>query len=98
MEFGEIKKYTREDNKITIEFENQIVIVEVINDYIINFFSPLCRKERNSKAVENIKYDNRYIRYKNPKRKLSAAIKNFKSESKRFSIDSLSSSSKKGLE
>ena len=58
MEFGEIKKYTREDNKITIEFENQIVIVEVINDYIINFFSPLCRKERNSKAVENIKYDN----------------------------------------
>lgn len=36
--------------------------------------------------IENIKYDNRYIRYKNPKRKLSAAIKNFKSESK-FSRD-----------
>ena len=58
MEFGEIKTYSMEDNNVKIQFENGNVFVKVINDYIINFFSPLYRKERNSKAIERINGDN----------------------------------------
>lgn len=73
------KQYTREICEYWIfEIKKQKRIL--IFEWIVVFQELMCI------YIENIKYDNRYIRYKNPKRKLSAAIKNFKSESK-FSRD-----------
>ncbi|WP_297421958.1 glycoside hydrolase family 31 protein [Clostridium sp.] len=52
--FGKLLNYEVEDNEINIRFQEKNVFVKVVNSYIINFFVPLFRKERNSKAVENI--------------------------------------------
>ncbi|MCY6369347.1 glycoside hydrolase family 31 protein [Clostridium ganghwense] len=53
--FGKIKRFQQEDNKIFIEFEEKKVTVEVITPFIINFFAPIKREQRLSKAVENLK-------------------------------------------
>ncbi|EKQ51337.1 MULTISPECIES: glycoside hydrolase family 31 protein [unclassified Clostridium] len=52
--FGKLLNYEVEDNEINIRFQEKNVFVKVVNSYIINFFVPLFRGERNSKAVENI--------------------------------------------
>ena len=52
--FGKIKAYSQIDNKVIIQYEAVEVTVEIINPYIINFFAPLLRKQRASKAVENL--------------------------------------------
>ncbi|AGK98646.1 glycoside hydrolase family 31 protein [Clostridium pasteurianum] len=53
--FGKIIGFEQVDNKIHIGFEEQNVIVEIISASIINFFSPLKREQRLSKAVEDLK-------------------------------------------
>ncbi|MBC2579509.1 glycoside hydrolase family 31 protein [Clostridium sp. DJ247] len=55
--FGRVKNYIQEANKIIIEFENKKVIMEVITSSIINFFAPIKREQRLSKAVENLKIE-----------------------------------------
>lgn len=50
--FGKINDYGVEGNKLTIKFDNTEAVVSVLSDEIINFFVPLFREERNSKAVE----------------------------------------------
>ena len=52
--FGKINNYRVEGNKLIIEYENIEATISIISDEIINFFVPLFRKERNSKAVESI--------------------------------------------
>lgn len=52
--FGKIKNYEVDGNKVIIKYENIDAIISIISDDIINFFVPLFRKERISKAVENI--------------------------------------------
>ena len=54
--FGKINDYGVEGNKVIIKFENVEAVVSILSDEIVNFFVPLFRKERNSKAVE--KFDN----------------------------------------
>lgn len=53
--FGKLLDYEVEENVININFEGKKTFVKIINSYIINFFVPLHREERNSKAVENLK-------------------------------------------
>jgi alpha-glucosidase len=53
--FGKIVSYEAHDNVVNIKFEKENVFIKVVNSYIINFFAPLFREERNSKAVENLK-------------------------------------------
>ena len=53
--FGKLLSYEVEGNIINVKFEQEKVFVKVVNSYIINFFAPLLRDERNSKAVENLK-------------------------------------------
>jgi alpha-glucosidase len=52
--FGKIKSVNNDDNKIIIQFEKIYVTVEIINPSIINFFVPIYRKKRVSKAIENL--------------------------------------------
>ncbi|WP_294403601.1 glycoside hydrolase family 31 protein [uncultured Clostridium sp.] len=54
--FGKINDYGVEGNKLTIKFDNTEAVVSVLSDEIINFFVPLFREERNSKAVEKFDY------------------------------------------
>lgn len=51
--FGKIKSFDKEDNKIKIHFQYNTLTVEIINSGIVNFFVPLFRVERASKAVES---------------------------------------------
>ena len=53
--FGKLLSYEVEENTINVKFEQEKVFVKIVNSYIINFFAPLFREERNSKAVENLK-------------------------------------------
>lgn len=53
--YGRLLNYEVEENVININFEEKKAVVKIINSYIINFFVPLHREERNSKAVENLK-------------------------------------------
>ena len=53
--FGKLLSYEVEGNIVNVKFEQEKVFVKIINSYIINFFVPLYREERNSKAVENLK-------------------------------------------
>jgi len=53
--FGKLLNYEVEENVININFEGKKAFVKIINSYIINFFVPLYREERNSKAIENLK-------------------------------------------
>lgn len=64
---GKIISYEVDDNTIKINFDKGNTFVKVVNSYIINFFVPLFREERNSKAVENLKdshcdFDVEYIK------------------------------------
>ena len=52
--FGKIENYRIEGNKLIIKYEDIEAIVSIVSDEILNFFVPLFREERNSKAVENI--------------------------------------------
>ena len=52
--FGKIEDYKLKGNKLIIKYENTEAVISVISDEILNFFVPLFRKERNSKAVEDI--------------------------------------------
>ncbi|MDU4935191.1 MAG: glycoside hydrolase family 31 protein [Peptostreptococcaceae bacterium] len=51
---GEIKDYLVNNNKIDIKFSEICASVEIINSDIINFFVPLFRKQKKSKAIENL--------------------------------------------
>lgn len=53
--FGKLLEYEVNENDILIKFENKAAAVKVVSNGIINFFVPLFRNERNSKAVENLK-------------------------------------------
>jgi len=53
--FGKLLSYEVEGNTINVKFKQEKVYVKIINSYIINFFAPLYREERNSKAVENLR-------------------------------------------
>lgn len=55
--FGKIKAYSSIENKVIIQYEAVKVTVEIINPYIINFFAPLLREQRVSKAVENLEVE-----------------------------------------
>ncbi|WP_163192943.1 glycoside hydrolase family 31 protein [Clostridium thermarum] len=55
--FGKIKSYNIVDNKVFVQYENIMAMVEIINPYIINFFVPLHREQRVSKAVENLEVE-----------------------------------------
>lgn len=59
--FGKLVDYSVNNNKIDLKFENGIVKVKVITKAIINFFSPILREERNSKAVEDLKCEDTKI-------------------------------------
>ena len=50
--FGKILGYEIVKNKILINYESVKCIVTIVNEDVINFFVPLFREERNSKAVE----------------------------------------------
>lgn len=56
--YGKLLGYEVENNIVNIEFEEEKVYIKIVNSYIINFFVPSFRKERNSKAVENLKDKN----------------------------------------
>lgn len=53
--FGKLIKYKVKKQKITIEYENGIGIVDIITDSIIHIFSPMETREHNSKAIEGYK-------------------------------------------
>lgn len=63
-EYGKILDYKIENNKVVIQFEKREAFVEIIDDYIINFYVPFHRKERNSKAIENLKVNSCHINVK----------------------------------
>lgn len=52
---GKILNYEVNENIVLVNYKNIQCIVTIINDSVINFFAPIFRKERNSKAVENLK-------------------------------------------
>ena len=54
-EYGKLIDYAIDDNDIKVRFEKQDVTIKIVRSDIINFFVPLFRNERNSKAVENLK-------------------------------------------
>lgn len=71
--FGKILNYEVEKNKVLVNYENIKCTVTLVNERVINFFLPLHREERNSKAVENVldnevefkvKYDNEILNIK----------------------------------
>jgi alpha-glucosidase len=53
--YGRFISYEVQDNVVNVKFEKDKVFIKVVNSYIINFFVPLFREVRNSKAVENLK-------------------------------------------
>ncbi|MBE6054496.1 MAG: DUF4968 domain-containing protein, partial [Clostridium sartagoforme] len=56
--FGRLLDYRVDKNIINVNYEENQVEIRIISDNVVNFFSPLHRKERNSKAIENITYEN----------------------------------------
>ena len=58
MVFGKIKGYEVTKNEITINYEKIKATISIINEGVVNFFVPLYRKEKNSKAVEEFNYRN----------------------------------------
>ncbi|GAA0178683.1 glycoside hydrolase family 31 protein [Clostridium sediminicola] len=52
--FGKIVNYTRENTKLSVNFENGLGIIDVINPYVVNVFSPLKYKEHYSRAIEDL--------------------------------------------
>lgn len=53
--FGKLIRYKVKKQKITIEYENGIGMVDLITDSIIHIFSPIEAREHNSKAIEGYK-------------------------------------------
>ncbi len=51
--FGKLLRFTQEGNKICFVFEEGRGVVEVMTPGIVNFFSPIKREEKLSKAIEN---------------------------------------------
>ena len=49
---GKLLKHSINNNKVVLSYENKECIVTIVNENVINFFVPLFREERNSKAVE----------------------------------------------
>jgi alpha-glucosidase len=49
---GKLLNHNIDNNKVVLSYENKECIVTILNENIINFFVPLFREERNSKAVE----------------------------------------------
>lgn len=55
--FGKILRYEFKENKIIIGFENTIGIVEIINPWVINVFSPFKYEEHYSKVIEDLEIE-----------------------------------------
>lgn len=55
MNYGKILSNVKEGNKLTISFEKQKVIIEVVKADIINFFVPFWNEQHYSKAIEGNK-------------------------------------------
>lgn len=53
--YGKIVDYKTDGNDVMIQFENKEAHISVIKEDIINFFVPVFRKERLSKAVTSLK-------------------------------------------
>ncbi len=51
---GRLLGYEVNNKEITLKYEEYEATITIINDGVINFFVPFHRKERNSKAVENL--------------------------------------------
>ena len=49
---GKLLNHSINNNKVVLSYENKECIVTVVNENVINFFVPLFREERISKAVE----------------------------------------------
>jgi alpha-glucosidase len=56
--FGKFKGYKVDGKNIIVSYEDKVAYIKVVDSNIINFFVPLHREERNSKAVENLIEDN----------------------------------------
>lgn len=52
--YGKLLDYKVTNNDVEIKYENKEAFIKIISAEIINFFVPVLRKERNSKAVEEI--------------------------------------------
>ncbi|MDV4151788.1 glycoside hydrolase family 31 protein [Clostridium sp. AL.422] len=53
---GRLLGHKVNSNVITLRYEKIETTISIINDKVINFFVPFYRKERKSKAIENIYY------------------------------------------
>ena len=71
--FGKILNYEIVENRVLVNYEKIQSTITLINESVVNFFVPLHRKERNSKAVENVlnskvkfevKFDNEVLNIK----------------------------------
>ncbi|MDI9215516.1 DUF4968 domain-containing protein, partial [Clostridium tertium] len=51
---GKLLDYEVNNKEIILKYEKNEAIITIINDGVVNFFVPFYRKERNSKAVENL--------------------------------------------
>ena len=49
---GKLLNHSINNNKVVLNYEKKECTVTVVNENVINFFVPLFREERNSKAVE----------------------------------------------
>ena len=52
--FGKILSYEVNENLILVNYKDIKCTVTMINEAVVNFFAPVFRKERNSKAVERL--------------------------------------------
>lgn len=56
IDFGKIISYTAEGNRVSVAFEHETGIVDVITDSIVRFYCPLSGEETYSKAIEGDKH------------------------------------------
>ena len=52
--FGKILNYEVSENKVLLNYEKIQSTITLINESVVNFFVPIHREKRNSKAVENV--------------------------------------------
>lgn len=55
MDYGKLVSYEKNGNQVKIQYEKQLVIIEIIKDDIINFLVPVWSREHRSKAIEGEK-------------------------------------------
>jgi alpha-glucosidase len=55
MQYGKRTDYQVMDNRVTVSFEQQTVVIEIIRDDIVNFFVPRWSRQHYSKAIEGNK-------------------------------------------